>query len=586
MRYALAFLLLASCLPTKTEQVTCKTDKVCGAGFRCDLSRNLCICDGTSTFPGCASYIPDSSVATEVRPLDATEDLLSDDAQTKDNAGIDVPGVDGSNVDASSPDQATPDMKDALGSCSQDSECKDPTKSFCVANACVGCQGAVPSACSTRSALMPVCSAAGACVGCTFNTDCKEPGKSFCVANACTGCTAVPADACALIYPATPVCVSSGVGAGTCVECSGDANCTKDPAKSFCASNTCVGCQGAATFACSTRAATKPVCIASGVGAGTCVECSADADCKVPSKSFCNLTKNECMACQGVGGSTMCATKSPTKPVCAATGTAIGQCVQCTDDTTCTGTTPVCATSLNTCRGCNADTECTGTGPGVCMFHQDKRCATDAETQVVTTGGTMPTIASLATKDLVVVRGTVVGSTAWVLTGSQLSVVGQSSAQLAGPGASGPTLHVTGGDLYIRGVTVSSGSPGIQADGGGVLRLERVSISSNTAGGILIDGSGFDIKNTTVGLNGPNLVDVGWGGIRIQNVPTSSSIPKNLALTTVTTNQQIGVSCSAGTTLSPLPTSVLSSGNTGGEINGSCGFTSCSPASSTCGAQP
>ena len=223
------------------------------------------------------------------------------------------------------------------------------------------------------------------------------------------------------------------------------------------------------------------------------------------------------------------------------------------------------------------------------MAHQDARCATDAETTVVTAGGTMPTVFSLTGKRLVVVRGTVSGSTAWTLSGPQMSIIGQGGS-LGGPGASGPTLHVTGGDLYMRGLSVTNGSPGIQADGGGVLRLERVSVSSNTAGGVLIDGSGFDIKNTSITSNGTvNSLEATWAGLRIQNLTSSASGPKTFSYSSVTSNQNTGVSCAAGTAalLTPTPISVFATGNIGGvDVSLACGFTSCSAASTTCGAQP
>jgi len=40
---------LSGCLPTKSEQVTCTTQDECGAGFRCDPGRHVCVCDGTTT---------------------------------------------------------------------------------------------------------------------------------------------------------------------------------------------------------------------------------------------------------------------------------------------------------------------------------------------------------------------------------------------------------------------------------------------------------------------------------------------------------------------------------------------------------
>jgi hypothetical protein len=48
--------LLAGCLPTNEEVVSCKTDIECRTGFRCDLSRNVCVCT-SAAYPGCEKFI-------------------------------------------------------------------------------------------------------------------------------------------------------------------------------------------------------------------------------------------------------------------------------------------------------------------------------------------------------------------------------------------------------------------------------------------------------------------------------------------------------------------------------------------------
>jgi len=217
------------------------------------------------------------------------------------------------------------------------------------------------------------------------------------------------------------------------------------------------------------------------------------------------------------------------------------------------------------------------------MSHQDGRCASEAETIVVSTGGTLPTSVPSG-KRLLLVRGAVTGTITWTLSGQQMTIIGQSSAMLTGNGTAS-TLHVTGADLYIRDLGVTAGAPGITADGGAILRLDHVSVSNNTAGGILLDGAGFDIKNTTINSNGPNIAGFAFGGILIQNPPTSSTAPKSLSLSTIKDNQLVGVSCGSGASVTPAPTTVLVSGNTGGDIGGACGFTSCGTAGPTCGAQ-
>lgn len=151
------------------------------------------------------------------------------------------------------------------------------------------------------------------------------------------------------------------------------------------------------------------------------------------------------------------------------------------------------------------------------------------------------------------------------------------------------TIKVSGGDLYVRGLSVTGGSPGIWATAGNILRLDHVSVSNNNAGGILLDGAGFDIKDTTVSNNGANSFGPVFGGLLIQDVPASSAIPKTLVLSTITGNQLVGVSCSAGTAsiVTPSPTTILVSAPSGAlDVANACGFTSCAAASTTCGAQP
>lgn len=226
------------------------------------------------------------------------------------------------------------------------------------------------------------------------------------------------------------------------------------------------------------------------------------------------------------------------------------------------------------------------------MSHQDARCASSAETVVVTstsasTSASLPGAAVPAGIHLVVIRGSVSGALAWSLAGaSPISIVGQNGGTLAGQ-ASAPTIHVSGGELYLRDLTVTAGAPGITADAGAVLRLDHVSISNNAAGGLLLDGAGFDIANSSVTGNGPNTSGSAvFGGIRIQGSTGTPGTPRSLSLSTFSFNQLIGITCDGSGAVSPAPTSVLASGNVGADIASACGFSSCGGASPTCGAQP
>ena len=127
--------------------------------------------------------------------------------------------------------------------CAADSQCtSSPAKGFCVANACTGCNTPGATGCSARTDGKTVCptsgAAAGQCVECTADSQCtRDASKSFCVANACSGCQAAASDACSVRSAATPVCGTTGV----CVQCNTSADCavTTQP---ICFSNACGPC--------------------------------------------------------------------------------------------------------------------------------------------------------------------------------------------------------------------------------------------------------------------------------------------------------------------------------------------------------
>jgi hypothetical protein len=588
--------------------------------------------------------------------IDATSEVpAAVDAPTPiDVAEVDAP-VDTGAVDVMGPDLYVPD---GAGTCGGNGDCADPTKPFCVDNVCVGCQGASPAACGAQVCdavsgrcvectsdgqcaknlakgfcVANVCtgcatvgatgcaartdgkttcvasgSAAGQCVECAGDADCKDPTKSFCVANACGGCQSAPATACSTRSAAKPVCSTSGALNGQCVECAGDADC-KDPTKSFCVANACGGCQSAPATACSTRSATKPVCSTSGTLGGQCVECSADADCKDPTKSFC--VANACGGCQAAQA-TSCATRSATKPVCSTSGTLSGQCVACQVDADCTvPAAPIC-TASNTCTACTTDSQCVaklGTNPGVCMAHQDGRCATDAETIYVanltgcaatgTTGGTssqplcaLQTAVSLmgtnASKHLVVLRSAtdVVSAT----SATQVSIVGQGGAIIqTGVGNAGITLSGTG-NLYARDLSVvgsSNSNIGISAGAGTTLRLERVKVLGNGGGGILLGGAAFDFDDVLVSGNGTGIDgSTTWSGIYVKALPNAGSVTK-LNFVSVVNNGSPGLDCTfAVPAVSGSNATVYAAGSGPGGVNiiPNCGIIACTPAlAGTCG---
>jgi hypothetical protein len=75
-------------------------------------------------------------------------------------------------------------------------------------------------------------------------------------------------------------------------------------------------------------------------------------------------------ACPECLGNTDCAGASG-GPAC---DTSAGRCVACTDNSTCSGATPVCATGASTCVECNAASDC---GGGACVGHVCVQCDSD-----------------------------------------------------------------------------------------------------------------------------------------------------------------------------------------------------------------
>jgi len=609
--------LVPACLPTKSELVTCATDTDCnahGPGLRCDLSRNVCVC-ASAAYPGCEKFIDAGMSADGPNdvPVPPADVIVSPDSPP-DIAIVDAP-VDSVVLDSAVADvSADTRAPDSAGTCGVPSDCPNPAKGFCVGGVCTACSASLcagkvdggTAVCATTG------TAAGQCVECVAPSQCTNPAKSFCVNNACTGCTA---NLCSggVDGGTAAVCATSGSAAGQCVECVADGQCTKDPAKGFCAGNTCMGCTAAL---CSVRTDGKTTCATTGTSAGQCVECSGDAQCtKDPAKAFC--VSNACTGCS-TSGATGCAGRTDGKTTCATIGTAAGQCVVCVASSDCkVATSPICNTA-NQCVPCQADSECVAklgtTGyPGVCMI--DGHCAADSETvyvQNVTgcssntiTGGTAA--APFCTAHIGVnVASTTSGKTLVLLTGlladfsvsassKVLTIVGKGGVVTPAPATDG--VDISSGEVYLRNLTIKGvTTAGLQtaiginaypAPGSTVtLHMDTCAVTNNPGGGILLNGAAFDIKNITVSNNGSGTTSGGtrWGGVRIDSLPTAGST--TLSFVSIQSNGQVGLSCAASITTS---NSVLATGNNNStnpddQISG-CGITPCTPASTTCGEQ-
>ena len=297
-----------------------------------------------------------------------------------------------------------------------------------------------------------------------------------------------------------------------------------------------------------------------------------------------------------------CGARDPFHSACAADG----RCVECVSGADCSRdpAKAICDAVANTCGPCTVDSQCVGRpGPGVCMAHQDGRCATETETiyvqnesscvadPIATAGGKdapfcsmQPVGAALsAQRRVVVVVGTVSGSPAAIqaTTIGEVSIIGQASGAIVG--SVDPAVHLVSGSVYVRDVRLSSGaSMGCVAESGAALRLEHVAVTGNPGGGLLLNGAAFVIRNTAVTNNGPGTTGATvWGGVLIQNPPSSGNA--TLEDVTIQNNQNVGIACTSRV----MGTGVLASGNIGGvDVTPTCGFSSCGVAGPGCGATP
>jgi hypothetical protein len=556
-------LILVGCgLPTEPVPGNCAKDEQCPAGWKCGSDKNdketfyRCVCDS----PVCR----DAGVLAD-GPISDGGSRCSKSADCP--AGRPVCGPSGTCVE-----------------CLDLSACKDADKAFCVANACVGCQAAGAGACKAPTATCDATS--GRCVECTGDNQCTaDPYRPFCVANVCSGCGNKEPAACTARNAGKPVC---GPG-GDCVECSEAAHC-KDPSKAFCVGSICVGCRAVNAAAC------RPPTGACDAASGKCVECTADTHCiHDGNRPFC--VAQACVGC-GKAAPQACAMKDPMKPACSPGGA----CVECNGSADCTAASkPICNSSK--CEPCSSDLQCAakGANPGICVSHQDSRCATDAETIYVqnSTGcGSGPgagtaaapfckpqdaLAAATSTRRVVAIRGpTAVAGFTWSNASvGQLSVIGQAAATIAG--GADPGIRLTAGDLYARGLTISqSADVGISASAGTAIRADRLVIENNLKGGVLLDGAEFEIANSRVTNNGPGQVGpTTWGGILVAGVPAAPKAAR-LVRISVEQNKASGVTCAGAIE----GMGVYAAGNAAVDIATTCAISGCSPVGPTCGAQP
>jgi hypothetical protein len=346
---------------------------------------------------------------------------------------------------------------------------------------------------------------------------------------------------------------------GQCVMCTGANGCAAD--RPICVAFVCRSCKDDRP-GCAAKNPSLPLCRDD----GWCVECldtTASSECKTAGKPICANGANTCMACSDDAG---CKAKNASFPACdKAPGS--GACVECLEDAQCTtAARPICDKAKKACVPCASDDECVAKGgaaatPGICLTHQGGRCATEAETVYVRNsggcvtapapGGTSATPFCLPQdainaasngKDVVLILGPdFVDHVTAAPASGQLTIIGRGATIV--PGIY-PGLRVSGGDVYVRGLTVmGSTQPGLVAENGAVLRVDRCTLTGNK-GGILINNAGFEIANTIIANNLgapiPGSPNAYFGGIYLK---AAAGKPSSLRNCTIVDNKITGLAC-------------------------------------------
>jgi hypothetical protein len=374
-----------------------------------------------------------------------------------------------------------------------------------------------------------------------------------------------------IVLLAAPVALFTMCGRGTRdnpANCRTDAECA--PYRCDVATNRCAGPDGgpgdaSADGGCTGDAAcggSTPVCFQS-----RCVACSADSHCAGPTP-LCDVAMNGCVPCTT---DQACAARDPSAPAC---DMSTGRCVPCTDGRLhCPASVPIC--DAETCRTCSKDAECVSTygpQPGVCDV--GGTCATNSaviylENQVgcsttsrgdgsAATPYCFSSDAAMqvsAQKHVIVIIGPMpVEPLSLAFGGAPVLVVGQGQAKIALPTVGTPPMvSITAGDVTLRDLQISGGTgPGVSANGGGTLHMDRCIVKNNAGIGIQTDGIGFEIINCVADANGGTT----GAGVQLGTVP-SGGAPQKFWNNTVVNNGLIGVVCSSSYAL----TGILANGN-------------------------
>lgn len=277
-----------------------------------------------------------------------------------------------------------------------------------------------------------------------------------------------------------------------------------------------------------------------------------EESCDIPNNPLCPTGGDAAMACED---DTDCTAVDATR-----CNTDTGVCVQCVDNGTCSGNTPVCNTVDSSCEGCNAHSDCTGSnacdfGTGACLDAADIAYVTSGgatsgecpqETPCASIAlalqtnkpniriiGTTPVVSAAKTvidQDVTILAdvGAVVRSTA---ADPMFEVVNDSVVTIrdleirSGLGPTGDAILISGSTVTLtleRVFLLENGGRGVTANSGTKLTMRGCVLAANGQGGIFLQGIDFDITNSIIVANGGAASIV--GGLRVATPDQPSTV--------------------------------------------------------------
>nr|MBA3821928.1 right-handed parallel beta-helix repeat-containing protein [Deltaproteobacteria bacterium] len=213
-----------------------------------------------------------------------------------------------------------------------------------------------------------------------------------------------------------------------------------------------------------------------------------------------------------------------------------GVCVECLDSSHCEGAAPVCNTETNACRKCTAHADCAS---NACL--PTGECGSDANVAYLAPqAGTDNTTCTLASKCTVFSKAIDTGrpyiklegtyNDGIVIDNTNVTILAEQSPRARFSRASGTIIEVKGSStVTIYDAEIDGGGNatiGVSIPAGATpttLTLDRVKVSSNDGGGILVASGTLSLVNSRISDNQ-------GGGVAVSGPTTKYTIVNNFII--------------------------------------------------------